>query len=61
MFGHWLEYNAEAAEDAHPRIRAFLADHLGKVMTIGRDFSEWDNPPALPISSASISLTAVAS
>ena len=30
MFGHWLEYNAEAAEDAHPRIRAFLADHLGR-------------------------------
>ncbi len=30
MFGHWTEYNAEAAEDAHRRIRAFLADHLRK-------------------------------
>jgi dienelactone hydrolase len=30
MFGHWLEYNAEAAEDAHRRIRAFLTDHLDK-------------------------------
>jgi dienelactone hydrolase len=30
MFGHWLEYNAEAAEDAHRRIRAFLTEHLDK-------------------------------
>jgi len=30
MFGHWTEYNAEAAEDARRRIRAFLADYLGK-------------------------------
>jgi dienelactone hydrolase len=29
IFGHWLEYNAAAAEDAHRRIRAFLIDHLG--------------------------------
>jgi hypothetical protein len=30
IFGHWLEYNVEAAEDAHHRIRAFLVDHLSK-------------------------------
>ena len=30
MFGHWTEYNAEAAEDARRRIRSFLADYLGK-------------------------------
>jgi len=30
MFGHWLEYNAEASEDSQRRIRAFLIDHLGR-------------------------------
>ena len=30
MFGHWLEYNAGAAEDARRRIYAFLTDYLGK-------------------------------
>jgi dienelactone hydrolase len=30
MFGHRTEYNAEATTDAHRRIRAFLADYLGK-------------------------------
>jgi dienelactone hydrolase len=30
IFGHWLEYNAAATEDAHRRIRAFLTDHLDK-------------------------------
>jgi len=29
-FGHWHEYNAEATEDAHRRIRAFLTDDLGR-------------------------------
>src|SRR5262245_18753616 len=29
-FGHWHEYNVEATEDAHRRIQAFLADHLGR-------------------------------
>lgn len=30
MFGHWAEYNAEAAENARRRIRAFLGDYLAK-------------------------------
>jgi len=30
MFGHWTEYNPEAAEDARRRIRAFLANYLQK-------------------------------
>jgi len=30
MFGHWLEYNAGAAEDARRRIYAFLTDYLEK-------------------------------
>ena len=30
MFGHWMEYNAEAAEDARRRIYAFLIDYLEK-------------------------------
>jgi len=30
MFGHWTEYNLEAAEDARRRMRAFLAAHLQK-------------------------------
>jgi hypothetical protein len=28
MFGHWLEYNGEAADDATRRIRQFLDRHL---------------------------------
>jgi dienelactone hydrolase len=30
MFGHWTEYNAEAAEDARRKIRAFLANYVEK-------------------------------
>jgi hypothetical protein len=30
IFGHWLEYNAEASEDADRRIPVFLIDHLGR-------------------------------
>ena len=30
IFGHWLEYNADASNDANRRIRKFLAQHLDK-------------------------------
>jgi len=30
LFDHWLEYNADAANDANRRIREFLADQLGR-------------------------------
>jgi hypothetical protein len=30
FFDHWLEYNADAAEDANRRIREFLTHQLGK-------------------------------
>jgi len=30
MFGHWLEYNAEAAADANRRMRQFLDRHLNR-------------------------------
>ena len=30
MFRHWTEYNAEVAQDASRRIRAFLAEYLEK-------------------------------
>jgi len=30
MFGHWTEYNAEAADDARRRMYTFLADFLAK-------------------------------
>jgi hypothetical protein len=28
MFGHWLEYNGTAADNARLRMRQFLARHL---------------------------------
>jgi dienelactone hydrolase len=28
MFGHWIEYNSAAAEDAEARVRTFVATHL---------------------------------
>jgi hypothetical protein len=28
MFGHWLEYNEEAAADASRKMREFLNQHL---------------------------------
>jgi dienelactone hydrolase len=30
FFEHWLEYNADAANDASRRIREFLTNQLGK-------------------------------
>ncbi len=30
MFGHWLEYNDAAANDANDRMKAFLARHLSR-------------------------------
>jgi dienelactone hydrolase len=30
FFDHWLEYNADAADDAYRRIREFLTHQLGK-------------------------------
>ena len=29
-FGHWLEYNAAAAEAASEEVRRFLAEHLSR-------------------------------
>jgi dienelactone hydrolase len=31
LFGHWLQYDAAAAEDARARTRAFLARHLDEI------------------------------
>jgi dienelactone hydrolase len=31
-FGHWIEYNEEAAQDAEAKARAFLAAHLGMAL-----------------------------
>jgi len=28
VFGHWIEYNGAAAEDAEARVRTFLTTHL---------------------------------
>ena len=33
VFGHWIEYNGAAAEDAEARVRTFLATHLEPAAT----------------------------
>jgi dienelactone hydrolase len=35
IFGHWLEYNEEAATDATRRMREFLQRHLNRACAIG--------------------------